>query len=98
MDYSTINKIDNNSAQGTQNGSTITDLNIAQINLQHCKKATYTYCRDLTMKHTDITMIQEPWVRGSKIHAFGSYTTVCSTIEQGGNPERPFMCHLPEMR
>lgn len=28
-------------------------------------------CRDLKMKQTNISLIQEPWARGSKIHGFG---------------------------
>lgn len=67
MDPTNINR----SAQGLQSGITSTALKIAQINLHHSKKATYTYCRDIKMRHTSITFIQEPWRRGSKIHGFG---------------------------
>lgn len=47
------------------------DLKVAQINLLHCKRATYSYCRDLKMKHTNISIIQEPWIRANKVHGFG---------------------------
>lgn len=60
-----------NSAVSSQPSTSRTDLTLAQINLLHCKKATYNLCRDLTTKHTGITLIQEPWVRGKKIHGFG---------------------------
>lgn len=48
-----------------------TDLKMAQIDLQHSKKATYTYCRDLRMSDTHISLLQEPWIRGNEIHGFG---------------------------
>ncbi|HEY0221242.1 MAG TPA: hypothetical protein VGC17_00205, partial [Lactovum miscens] len=47
------------------------DLKFAQINLLHCKKATYTHCLGIKQEQTDISLIQEPWVRGNKIHGFG---------------------------
>lgn len=67
------NKKNNKSANNGQpnSTSTATDLKFAQINLQHCKKATYSYCRDLTVEQTDFSLIQESWVRGQKIHGFG---------------------------
>lgn len=64
-------KNDKNSAQGIQSDLISTYLKIAQINLLHCKKATFTYCRDLTTEHTYISIIQEPWIRGKKIYGFG---------------------------
>lgn len=54
-----------------QSNSISTDLEFTQINLRHCKKATYTLCRSLRMGRTKISLIQEPWVRGKKIHGFG---------------------------
>lgn len=68
MDKTKNNKID---AMEDQSGSAKIDLKFAQINLLHCKRATYTYCRGLKMEHTNISLIQEPWVRGNKIHGFG---------------------------
>lgn len=47
------------------------DLKVAQINLLHCKKATNALCRDLRVEQTNITIIQEPWIRGNKVHGFG---------------------------
>ncbi len=58
-------------AGGVRSKLNITDLKFAQINLQHCKRATYTYCRGLKMRQTDISIIQEPWIRGKRIHGFG---------------------------
>lgn len=49
----------------------MTDLNFSQINLQHCKKATATFCHDLRTKCTNVSFIQEPWVRRNQIHGFG---------------------------
>ncbi|XP_048511939.1 uncharacterized protein LOC125501084 [Athalia rosae] len=37
-------------------------INFAQINLQHCKAASAIHSRDLAVEHTDISLIQEPWV------------------------------------
>lgn len=52
-------------------GSVLTDLKFAQMNLLHCKKTTATFCCDLKVNQTDVSLIQEPWVRGSKICGFG---------------------------
>lgn len=60
-----------NDAANGQSNSTLMDLKIAQINLLHCKKATYTHCRSLRVEQTNISLIEEPWVRGNKIHGFG---------------------------
>lgn len=54
-----------------QSNATLADLEIAQINLLHCKKATYTHCRGIKVEQTDISLIQETWIRGNKIHGFG---------------------------
>ncbi|XP_048514354.1 uncharacterized protein LOC125501755 [Athalia rosae] len=37
-------------------------INVAQINSQHCKAASAVHSRDLAVEHTDISLIQEPWV------------------------------------
>lgn len=48
----------------------MTDLKFAQINLLHCKRATYTHCSDLKSEQTNISLIQEPWIRGNIFHGF----------------------------
>jgi len=70
--------MDNTTNQQRKTGATrgqfksmLTDLNFAQINLLHCKKATYIHCRDIRVEHTDLSLIQEPWIRGNRIHGFG---------------------------
>lgn len=68
MDFTSKNE---KRATSGESGSTMSDLSFGQINLLHCKKATYTYCCDLKINRTDISLIQEPWIRGSKIHGFG---------------------------
>lgn len=62
---------DNTSANDRQSGLILRDLKFEQINLLHCKKATANYCRDLIQKQTEISLIQEPWIRGNKINGFG---------------------------
>lgn len=84
MDKKTKNYKTN--AQGNQVGPPNTDLKFAQINLHHCKKATYTYCRDLTKEHTDVSFILEPWIRGIKIHGFGQLHNRLFYSRTGGKP------------
>lgn len=47
------------------------ELTFAQINLRHHKRATANLCQDLMTTQTDITFIQEPWIRGNKVNGFG---------------------------
>lgn len=47
------------------------DLKVAQINLHHSTKATNAYCRDLRIEQTNISIIQEPWIRGNRVQGFG---------------------------
>lgn len=63
-----------------------TDLKFAQINLRHCKKATYTHCRSIRVDRTDITLIQEPWTRGKKIHGFGRLHDRLMYCKNGNRP------------
>lgn len=67
------NTVTRNDEDRTQLTSVLRDLSFAQINLLHCKKATFNLCRELTIKHTDVSLIQEPWIRGNKIHGFGHF-------------------------
>ncbi|XP_011313631.1 uncharacterized protein, partial [Fopius arisanus] len=39
----------------------------SQINLQHCKAATALLSRSQVVEHTDICLIQEPWVTGGMV-------------------------------
>lgn len=55
----------------TSSDPALADLKFAQINLRHCKKATYTHCHGIRVEQTDVSLIQEPWIRGNKIHGFG---------------------------
>lgn len=43
------------------------DLQILQINLQHSTSATSLIGRQMAMGHTDITLIQEPWVHRGNV-------------------------------
>ena len=38
-----------------------------QINLQHCKAASATLYKQITGLDSDIVLIHEPWINGSKI-------------------------------
>lgn len=86
MDQTIQNNANNVPATGLQSGITSTSLKVAQINLLHCKKATYTYCRDIRMKQTSITMIQEPWIRGNKVHGFGQMHDRLFYYRKGARP------------
>lgn len=70
----------------TRSQPVTTDLRFAQINLHHCNKASYTYCRDLKINNTDISLIQEPWIRGNKIHGFGQLHNRLFYCRTGGKP------------
>ena len=61
-------------------------LKFAQLNLLHCKKATFTFCRDLKEELTDISLIQEPWVKNGKIHGFGQLHDRLFYDRNGGRP------------
>lgn len=76
----------NKSAARVKSNMVSIDLKIAQINLQHCIKATHNYCRDLKMMHTDISLIQEPWIRGSRVHGFGQLHNRLFYNRSGGRP------------
>lgn len=65
------NKNKNVSAGHYEPDNVLSDYDFAQINLLHCKKATQNYCDDLMQKQTNISLIQEPWIRGNKVHGFG---------------------------
>lgn len=45
---------------------------LTQINLQHCKEATALISRSLAMTHTQISLIQEPYVRNGKVKELDS--------------------------
>lgn len=76
----------NNTSAISMPSSAMTDLKIAQINLLHCKKASYTYCHDFKVEHTDVSLIQEPWIRGNKIHGFGKLHNRLFYCRTGGKP------------
>lgn len=44
-----------------------TKLKVTQINLQHCKAATHLLCSRIQKLHTDICLIQEPYLYGNTI-------------------------------
>lgn len=79
-------KVDRRAGLGFQSVTSKTVLKIAQINLHHCKKSTFNYCRDLKVEHTDVSFIQEPWVRNGKIHGFGQLHERLFYDRRGGKP------------
>lgn len=67
-----MNASNNGMNSTNQPALVISDINVAQINLHHCKKATANFCWDIVNMHnTDISLVQEPWTRGNTIHGFG---------------------------
>ena len=42
-------------------------VSVIQINLQHCKDATASLCKQIAGMNRVIVLIQEPWINGSKI-------------------------------
>lgn len=74
------------SAIEVESESVMTDLKFAQINLHHSKKATATFCRDLRMEQTDVSFIQEPWIRGNLVHGFGMLKNRLFYHMTGGKP------------
>lgn len=59
------------------------ELKFTQINLQHCKAATANLCRDISVEHTNVVIIQEPWVNNSKIMGFGPYRNRVFSVDNG---------------
>ena len=53
------------------------EINIKQINLQHCKAATSLISRHMHLAHTKketlVVLIQEPWINKNKIHGFNEH-------------------------
>ena len=61
-------------------------IKFKQINLHHCKAATANICRDLTVGHTSIILIQEPWVNKNKVMGFGKHRNRIFQASVGTNP------------
>lgn len=49
------------------------EIKFTQINLQHCKAATANICRSIAVGHTNVVLIQEPWVDNQTVKGFGLY-------------------------
>ena len=47
------------------------NLEVIQINLQHCKEATAILGHCLTMLHTVIALVQEPWIYLNQVRGLG---------------------------
>lgn len=58
------------------------EIEFTQINLHHCIAA--NLCRDITMGHTGVVLIQEPWVNKSMIMGFGYYKKRVFSGGKGG--------------
>ena len=93
-----------NTRQSHSRETTLNALNVTQINLQHCKAATDLLCKRFDTQMTDVSLIQEPWIRKGSIMGLSKSKYSLFSCQNSAHPRACILarkdisaCLLPQL-